>query len=255
MALRDRFARFTAITNPCRERLAAEIVAPTGADIATLRAAALAEEAADSGDEASVTSVVSSAVLAELVSLYQPVGQRNYKTIADRFDQAARSFTAAVSIYDPAVDSSAVIRLSERERSAWLGAEVCANELDELLQPLAAAAFLAGAPGAICVLNEDAAALQLPLTVDVDKLHVRKAWAAWADTTTRCGRWAAIHPLGAKIRANGSPDRLQPYAQPQPLTVNWEISPRGNYEKKTTDPHDSPGGIITKIGAAIWSVD
>ena len=150
------------------------------------------------GDEASVTSVVSSAVLAELVSLYQPVGQRNYKTIADRFDQAARSFTAAVSICDPAVDSSAVIRLSERERSAWLGAEVCANELDELLQPLAAAAFLAGAPGAICVLNEDAAALQLPLTVDVDKLHVRKAWAAWADTTTRCGRWAAIHRLGAK---------------------------------------------------------
>ena len=62
LALRGRFAAYTELAAPIADRVAAEVVAPTGLDLAALRALAVAEQAATSVDDAAVGDVVRSRV-------------------------------------------------------------------------------------------------------------------------------------------------------------------------------------------------
>lgn len=250
--LRDRFNRYTALTRPAAERLAAEIVNPTpGADLTMVRAAALGEQAADSGDEAAVTARVRTAVHDKLIQLYAPVAQQNYAAVASRFDKAAGLFGKAARTCDPDIDSGDVIRLGERARAAWLSSEVVANELSELLPVLCAAAHLVGCDGSIAGLGAEGDVLRLPLGCDPGKSHRRRVWEAW-QASGRCGRWAALHKLGAQLRAHSNPSRLQPYQEPKPFTARWVPGEYGGYQQEVLDPEDSPSTNYTE--EAEWSI-
>ena len=70
-----------------------------------------------------------------------------------------------------------------------------ANQLSRLIDPLAAAAALAGVDGT------DSDTTRLPLCVNVEGHHRRQLWTAWVRRDGRCNRWSALHQLGATIRA------------------------------------------------------
>lgn len=246
-ALRDRFAAFLATDKPMTARLVAAVVDPnSSADIPALRAAALAEEVANNMTEGAVNAVVRAAVHERLRALYEPAAAKNYKTVASQFDDAAKSFTKAANTVDPETGSDAIVHTDDRTRQSWFAAAVAAQQLDELVPVLAAAAELAGAPAGTSHRGPDADPLVLALTTDPDKLHRRRVWEAWAAAGT-CGRWSALHRLGATIRTHRDPSRLTPYRPPQPIHVLMLNGGR----REIVDPEDNPN---TELAEHDWSM-
>jgi hypothetical protein len=196
----------------------------------------------------------------ELVRLYSSVADHNYAAVASRFNQAADQFVKAARTCDPDVGSGDVIRLGEQARAAWLNSEVLSGELDVLLPVLCAAACLVGVGDAVAVLSAEGDVWRLPLCVDTGRAHRRKLWTAWNTTEgSRCGRWAALHRLGVKLRADAHPERLTAYAECPPFTAKWVPSPRGGHTQEYHDPcDDEQQGIIGRVKEtleAAWSAD
>ena len=166
IAVRDRWTRFADTARPCRERLLNAVA--TGAqdeDLAVLRAAALAEIAADAGHVAELLGDVGAAIHAELTRLYAPHAAKVYKQIALLFNEAAKR--------------------ADDER------------LDELTPALLASARLAGADQDISANGVS----RLGATLTIDPVEVRRrrkvaqAWPAWQ----RC------RELDANIHAHPDP--------------------------------------------------
>ncbi|WP_373199842.1 hypothetical protein [Mycobacterium marinum] len=256
LALRDRFHAFTAAEHPCTDLLATEIVSPTGADVNVLRGAALAEWFPTT--EADVRGAVARAVHAEMLRLYQPVAARHYRALATQFDEAATKFSKAARTADPELSPNRVVYdLDEAGRQSWLAAAVLAAELDSLLAPLAAAATLAGAPAEVNTPTDGAEGYRIALATDPGKLHRRRVWESWG-AAGRCGRWSALHKLGASIRACSKPERLQPYELPKPYLVKVVPGKYGGEDRQYVDPHDfdhQPGTALERELAATtdWS--
>jgi hypothetical protein len=101
LKLRERFTAFTELPSAAAEALAREVIDPTGADLATLRALALSEQSAGSTDDAAVSDVVRNRVHGTMVEIYRPVADKNYRAVAKRFDAAAAAFTKAAELADP----------------------------------------------------------------------------------------------------------------------------------------------------------
>jgi hypothetical protein len=235
-ALRARFSAYGTIDKPMAARLAAAILEPkSSADIAELRALALAEESATNLDEGAVTAAVRDAVHDLLLALYKPVALKNYKAVAAQFDDAAKAFVKAANVIDPEATSDAIVYRDDKTRQAWLAAAVAAKELDELVPVLAAAAELAGAPAGTSLRQSAADGLVLALTTHAGMLHRRRIWEAWAAVGT-CGRWSALHRLGATIRAHRDPTSLTEYRAPRPYSVTW----LNGGERRVVDPEDNP---------------
>ena len=239
-ALRGRYAGFIELGNHAAERLAAEVITPTGADLATLRTVAVAEEQATGGADVAVNEQVQRAVLAELLRLYAPVAKRNYKTAADRYDEVAKRFAAAAKAVDVEAGGDRLISASGGQREAWLAVPELAAQLDAALHPLLAAAVLAGRRPDVAFLNGatdvETTEVQIALATDPGKAHRRKVWVAWSKTDGRTRRWGALAALGVKLRATGDPVGIEPYRRPeQPVTVT---GPGGRIEY--WDPHDGP---------------
>lgn len=244
-AVRENFAGFIELAHPISDKLAAEILEPSGADVAVLRALALAEQAATSVDDAAVTDVVRTRVHGRLVALYEPHAQRNYKQVAAQFDDIAAQFAKCVRAVDPEIGSDAVVGAGDAARRAWFDAAELAAALDEWLRVLTAAGRLAGVPAA------DDTEIAISLAVDTGKIHRRKLWTAWHATGTRCGRWSALLALGAELRAHKHPARLAPYSAPRPFQVRWVPGPHGGHVQQVTDPEDDPRAAAP---AEEWSI-
>jgi hypothetical protein len=183
-ALLGRYTHFIELPDAAADRLAAEIVSPNGANVSLLRALALVEEIARGGDDSGVNSKVQAAVLRELETLYQPVAQHNYKLSAQRFDAAAKAFTALAGACDAEASGDTLVHASPAARQAWLDAPAAAAALEEALRPLLAAAALAGAPGDVAFISggTDTATVehQIAIACDPGKAHRRRVWEAWA---------------------------------------------------------------------------
>jgi hypothetical protein len=244
--LRESFTRYTELANSAADKLAAEVIAPSGADVAELRALALAEESATSVDDAAVSDVVRARVHSAMVELYAPHADRAYRAVAASFDAAADKFTRAAKAVDVLADPATLVTGSSTAREAWFAAPVLAGELDDALVVLAAAGRLAGLPAA-----DDEIEILIPLTVDnAGKLHRRRLWEGWA-ATGRCGRWSALHALGGTIRAASRPAKLTPLAPPRPLQMRWVQGTLGGGEKLIIDPEDDPKAAVPEDD---WSV-
>jgi hypothetical protein len=88
--LRQRFSSFIDLGHsPLAERLANEVVSPTGLDIPTLRALAYAELSVDASDEQLVLDILRASVHQRFIELYKPVAHRHCREVARRFNDIA----------------------------------------------------------------------------------------------------------------------------------------------------------------------
>lgn len=251
--LRNRHAAFMELGNTLADRLAAELITPSGADLPTLRNAAIVDELATAEADARVNSLVQAAVLDRLRELYEPAALVNYKLAASRYDDLARRFIMCAKAIDvEAGASEALVKADNRQRQAWFDAAEIAPELEEALRVLCAAAALAGAPGDTAFLNKstDVATTeyQISIATDPGKAHRRQTWLAWTKTDGRTGRWGALAALGVKIQAADRPDRVRPYKRPAaPIAV---MDP--NNVLRQWDPHDGKPPKGWKVAMDGW---
>ena len=218
LALRSRYADYIDLGDHAVDRLTAEIIHPTGADLVTLRANALSEQIARSGDQAGINQRVQTAVGRELEASYRPAAAQNYKLAAARYDDAATHFTVATKTVDVEAGGQTLVTCSAAARDYWLAAPALAAELDTCRAILYAAASLVDAVPADVAFVSGASDLttieyQIAIACDPGKAHRRKVWAAWHATAGRTGRWGPLIGLGVKLRA-ADPATVTPYKQP-----------------------------------------
>lgn len=217
-ALRERLDTFrrAAFTTAALDRVVDGIVTGTDTDLPVAWAAACAEFAITDSKKNELVNAVRSRVNAAIRDRYAAVAEVNYRTVADRFNTAAEAFTSAAAVCDPNQPAEAVVAASDRIRKAWQASADHAAELTKVLPVLKAAAELAG----ICGPDPDAA---IDLAVDANGLSRDQITHAWdtpdreaaearshasglpfttpPPTSTRGGRWTALHAAGAVIRA------------------------------------------------------
>ncbi|MGA9492895.1 MAG: hypothetical protein WBV80_21955 [Mycobacterium sp.] len=255
--------RFNALTGrkgrEMMDRLHASIVHGDG-DPARALALAVAERNHTTTTE--VLDDLQNRVLAKLRGLYGPVAATNYRQLADRFDKAADSFTLCAEIIDPGAPADSVVNAGTKIVTAWRDASHFADQLDQLIEPLCAAAELVRPLEAPSGLGVSLDPLLIPLVADVGGLHRREVWHAFTDTPvprvsdgtlkledleprdegpvgTRCGRWTRLHQAGAVIRAHPDPAQMMLFGQPQPM--GWKPTMAPGQRRPVLarfDPHD-----------------
>lgn len=181
LAVRQRWAEFIDLATPHVDAVLRHVASGAG-DIATLRAAALAELAGSGAADAELCQQLAVRVYHELNRLWP--AERAYAAAAKAFDAAVKSFNGA--------DES---------------------ELDFKAIALAAAARLCGADPNAAKWATDR--LQFALCVDPRRAHLRKLVNAFvvpgeAQRLYGKGRWAAMLELGAHLRAAADPLRAAP---------------------------------------------
>jgi hypothetical protein len=275
--LRDRYYRLQGHGHPLTDRLARGMADPNSdADIDALYAGAVSEWWPNHVD--SVMSVVQAHVYPALLALYAPVATKNYRGLADRWNESARAFTACTELVDVTANPDLVLNTADRRGiQAWQDAPKHAARLDEQLTALAAAAVLAGAEGDPGSPTFDQPTLAIPLTVNnIDRLHRRHAWNRWAlraddwpplqpltkqaveaamhapatPAAPRCGKWSGLVALGATLRAHTKPSDLKLFEPPAAHFVEWVRNPRGSYDCVRRDPEDGRTGQPIKAGAS-----
>jgi hypothetical protein len=251
LELKARFDSFAALDCPQLAKLTDAVMSgDTSADVEMLRAAAIAEKSL-APSIGQVVEHVRRQVFSQLRDIYSGVARANYAAIAAQFDQQAKVFMTGAKTTNVEADAADMIKTgSEKQRKAWLDAESHAHRLSELVEPLAAAASLAG------VKIEDTArdTILLPLTVDTAGQHRRKVWTSWLHIDGRTQRWGSLAALGCTIRA-ADLDELQAYSELRPIEYRQTQivgQPRGTYETTAHDPEDAdyepePGPEMTMI--------
>lgn len=242
---------YLAIQNNAAERLAALVIRPVkGADLASLRALALAEQADTPHAVASVNSIVVTSVEAAMLDAYADTAAENHAAVCAKFDAEAQAFTDAATIAPPEAASDAMITADDATRTAYVAASIHSAALDKLMPAVLASAQLCGVridSGQDALgerwwespLDEAAA---LALTVNPGELHRRRIWEAWQTVGGRTGRWGALVAVGATIRALSNLDTYAPYRRPRPLIHRQEQvlgAPRGTVRSVTIDPEDN----------------
>ena len=91
------------------------------------------------------------------------------------------------------------------------GCQSHADQLSRLIDPLAAAAALAG------VTDTDQDTIRIPLCVTSTVIIAASLWTAWITTTGRCNRWSALHHLGVTIRAADIDGGIEAYREPKAM--------------------------------------
>ena len=242
-ALAGRLGDFLALDNfdqhPLRDQLAAAIVGGTDAAIPVMRSLALAE-VANQAQVQMITTGVRNAVHQRMREVYDAPAA--YAQIAEKFNTAAKRFVDAASTVDVETDAASMLEQPDKIRRSWLDAEGFGNQLSKLIDPLAAAASLAGVP------DTDSDTTRLPLCVDVDGHHRRKLWTAWSQSGGRCGRWSALHQLGVEIRAANIDGGLEAYRLPAAMETREETIRNSDGQavgirRVPFDPEDNPSAL------------
>ncbi len=178
-ALRNQFAAFVELGRPAADMLSREVISPSGAaDILMLRCAAVLEELDIAEAEARVTAHVTSAVLRQLRSAYEPAALGNYKAAAARYNSAAKRFTDCADAINVECDGDALVGATQGQRDAWLDAPDAAAELEAALVVLCAAASVAGAAPDVAFVGPAAdiptMEAQIALCADPRQAHSRR---------------------------------------------------------------------------------
>jgi hypothetical protein len=221
------------------ERLVAAITNPGKSDdVVLLHALALAEQIGHDlpGIQARVDQRVAAAIESALAELYKPCAERNYQTAQARFDAAAQAFTEAASAVDVQADAADIVNAPDEQRAAWTAAEALAGQIDAALPVLTVAAQLAG-----IAVDAETGSL-LAMCVDTTDLHRRALWAAWESQDARCGRWAALVKLGARIRAADLTD-IAAYDRPRDIEYRLEPEPGAPRHLPHRRPRSRSAGI------------
>ena len=130
---------------PIRDRIAEAIISgDNSADMDALWALALAESTPNKQLQAEVFEAVRRSVNRRLREIVADHATDYYQQIADLFDKAAKSFTAAAAVVDPELPSDAIVSASDKVRNARVNAETHVRELNSVRPVLRAAAVLAG---------------------------------------------------------------------------------------------------------------
>ncbi len=234
-ALNERFTAFVADKGDATERLTRAVIEGDAEAISALRPLALTEALADAQPQIAgmVNTAVRTAVLNELTNTWARHADATYKSLAAKFDTAAKKFIAAADLADPEADAETILTGSDKARTAWTEAPMIAAQLDELMPALHAAAVLCGT---ISAKGSDPLTL-LPMTVDVINQHRRHLWTAWR-SDGRAGRWSALVALGATIRAHPDPASIEPYRTPKPYETRTQTT-AGETRVYQVDPEDA----------------
>jgi hypothetical protein len=239
-------------------RLTAAVVDGNGSDIAGLYVGACGEAALQQTDV--VLGHVYDHAAARFHEIYAKAAPEAYRLLAAQFNAAAKGFTDATKVTDVTAGAGVIIKADSKSLKAWRDAENYAAALDSLVEPLAAAAILARRIDQPEAIGADPATLHIPLTVDTAGHHPRKLWHAWHQLSGdehsgpvtlesftpetrfepgRCGRWARLAALHAKIRAVSDPAALQLFPPPRPYFVEFVSDGRGGRTQVRRDP-ESP---------------
>lgn len=195
-------------------------------EILHLRALALIEQTVTTVEQASVLNVMRLEVGRAVDVLYQPVALANWDTIAERFNTAAEAFTKAHRAVPVNTDPASLVTAPDRSRKAWAEGQTQRTLLDGLVEPLLAAARLAGR-------SAGGKTWAIGATTNAEGLHRRRVWKAWDEES----RWSALVDLGATIHAPDLDD-LEPYREPAPIETRME--PRGiGWVPVEYDPEDN----------------
>jgi hypothetical protein len=276
--LRDRYYQLQGHQHPMTDRLARAMADPdSNADLDALFSMAVCEWWPNHVD--SVVSAVTAHLYPALLALYAPVATKNYRALADRWNEAAKAFTACTELVDVTANPDLVLESADRRGiQAWQDAPKHAAKLDEQLTALAAAAVLCGAPGDPADGSADQARLLIPLVVsDAASHHRRKLSNRWNNLPDshpeigpltkaayeaaianpaqppmpgRAGRWPRLIGLGAKLAAHPRPSELELIDPPRDHYIEWKIAPRGGYDVIRLDPEDQTPGLIDRIKTA-----
>lgn len=155
-------------------------------------------------------------VRAELLRLYATVATDNYEVIRQQWQKTADEFTELSSKVDTNARAEDILHASVEARTAWEYAPVHGRDLDIGANILTLAARMAG----VKMDKGKGDELQVGLTVDATGLKRRDVWAAWDDTSHRCGRWGALLAAGARLRTVPL-DQVESYRRPKPIETRY----------------------------------
>lgn len=192
--------------------LVAEAVLSNSKDLQTFHVLALAAASISPVETATVRNGVADVVYAEAYKAYSEVAAEVYEAAAATFNDAAHKFTKAANTVDPETDAGAVVKMTQKDRAAWLDAQQHAATLDQSLTVLTEAANLAGWAGA----TPDRV---IPLATNPGDAHRRRVYEAWAKTDGTCRRWSALLALGVEIVAPTDLDDMTAYRAPRPMEI------------------------------------
>ena len=214
-------------------------------DIAHLRTLAIVNELATTVTEATVRNSVQHALNLALTREYAKTAEDNYNILRDRFNREAEAFTKAHEIVPATTDAATLVTAPEKTRKAWAEGQSRGAGLTGLVPLLVLAAELAG---------KRIANPQTPigLVLDVDGLHRRRVWEAYAEG------WTALLELGATIRAP-RPDEYTDYREPAPIVMALERGGIG-WRNIEVDPEDAdyvarngkPDRKSTRLNSSHW---
>ncbi len=258
VALRERLDGFRATmgANACRERLAKAVIdGDKTADTALLWAAALAEATMDDAVRQNTEGAITAAVNAEIRARYVEHARGAWAELAAVFNSNAAAFTKAATTVDVEQPADLIVGQPKPIQDSWTNAKTHALRMTSLLPALSAAASLAG----VCNDKGDRGATHLTaevtvgpdvglaLTVETTRHDREQLWAAWDIEETeriattrsngadgfsrphiepsRCGRWGALHRLGATIHAIDNLDDYHDYSRYEPVPVSNDDDP------------------------------
>lgn len=192
--------------------LVAEAVLSDSKDLQTFHVLALAAANAGTVQDATVRNAVADVIYAEAFKAYREVAAEVYEAAAATFNDAASKFTKAATTVDPETDAGVVVKMTQKDRAAWLDAQQHAATLDQSLTVLTEAANLAGWAGA----TPDRV---IPLATNPGDAHRRRVYEAFSKTDGNCRRWSALLALGVEIVAPADVDGMQAYRAPRPMEI------------------------------------
>lgn len=192
--------------------LVAEAVLSDSKDLQTFHVLALAAANSGTVQDATVRNAVADIVYTEAHRAYQQVATEAWEAAAAMFNTTAARFTKAASLIDPEAPADQVVRMDNKQRSAWMEAANAAAELDQLTPLVLDAASLAGLP-------TGPAEREIPLVCTPGDAHRRRVYEAWATTNTNTRKWGALYALGVSIEAPEDLEDVKPYRQPKPMEM------------------------------------
>jgi len=189
----------------------------------------------DSRAQYGVTNTVATHLYPAMLEAYGTVAVANYQDAAKAYNEAAGRLADALNKCDPDADTAEVLAQSKAAQSAWLSIDMLTAEVDQAARAVQFMARLAGVESA----EDDATAISL--LTDTTGAHRRRVWDGWS-AVGRGGKWRALIDAGAKLKANDL-DKLEPYAQPEPMQVEHVTTLSANKVTTTrtttyVDPED-----------------
>ena len=200
-------------------------------DVPALRCLALAEVANQAQVE-TVHNHVRNTVFQRMREVCDAYAADAYTQIAEKFDKAAKLFTAAATVADPEADATQMVEAADKIRRGWLDSESFGNQLTRLLPAMAASAALAG------IDNTESDAALMPLVADLAGVHRRRAWESWVHQGGRTNRWGQLLKVGAVLLACPLAEYPGAYREPKPIEHRREEFARGQYRVVDHDPED-----------------